>query len=459
MTEQARSVEAPPHLALTLVPITNIVVKPGRTRQSFNERQVENLACSIYSVGLINAIVLEDDTLNLSSGERRLRAITLLSECGLTFKHRGQEISPGFVPVIEHWADNDLERLQVEVDENLEREDLTWQERAIAEARLHELRVMQHGRYTPGIAGIDEDINISGWSYADTAAELSGDRRSRTGQPGKDIADSVSLADFMDDPLVANAKSKKDAVKIVKDIRKAQEREKRAAAILLNDLPHKLHKGSYLDAPIEPHSIDVFVIDPPYGRNMHKQKFGTNHKYDDSDEWWQEHIVGGLLPNRLTELASEKPGAHAYIFCDFLRFTDLLVQMEVAGWTCLRRPIIWDKGHIGSYGNYEYEPRHVYDCILHARRGDRPFILMDRDVIDDIEYIPERLDHPAGKPHDLYANLLRRSVNPGDTVADLMCGGGSIFPAAHSVKCIAHGVELSDEYYAMATLTLGDLRL
>jgi DNA modification methylase len=68
------------------------------------------------------------------------------------------------------------------------------------------------------------------------------------------------------------------------------------------------------------------------------------------------------------------------------------------------------------------------------------------------------LNHPAQKPVALYTDLLRRSCNPGDRVLDPFAGTGTIFPAAHSLKIFATGVEKNQSAYGIAVRRLKELK-
>jgi DNA modification methylase len=57
----------------------------------------------------------------------------------------------------------------------------------------------------------------------------------------------------------------------------------------------------------------------------------------------------------------------------------------------------------------------------------------------------------------LYEDLLKRSARPGDSVLDPFAGSGTIFPAAHSLKIKATGIELDPSAYGIAVKRLGEL--
>jgi site-specific DNA-methyltransferase (adenine-specific) len=68
------------------------------------------------------------------------------------------------------------------------------------------------------------------------------------------------------------------------------------------------------------------------------------------------------------------------------------------------------------------------------------------------------MSHGAQKPVAVIQNLLQRSVRPGDTVLDCFAGTGPIFPAAHTYKCKAVGLELNPEYFALSAKRLKEVK-
>jgi site-specific DNA-methyltransferase (adenine-specific) len=432
-------------------PIPSIVVPENRTRREFPESAIEELAESIYRWGLFNPVVVHYDG-TLSSGERRLRACTLLAECGLTFRHNGAEVPHGHIPTSLLDELDPIGRLEAEIDENLRRLDLTWQERVAAQARLHQLRQTIHGAHVPGISGLS--ASIPGWSITNSAAEL-------LGRPAKKnevaaLSRDLHLAEFLSDPMVAAAKNESEALKVVKELTKAKTRATRATEWKQTPTSHRLLNADARTADLPLSSFDCLILDPPYGRNLHKEKFDSlQHEYDDSDAAFEELLA--WLPARAFSLA--KPASHAYVFCDILNFTRLFVAFDLAGFVCHPRPLIWSKGTVGTFGDSDYSPRHCYDAILYLRKGDRKVTAMYRDVIDasEVSYTSGGRLHPAEKPVDLYLNLARRTCLPGDQILDLFCGSGTIFPTAQQLHLTATGVELSEKYYHISLERLNSL--
>jgi len=337
------------------------------------------------------------------------------------------------------------EKEEAELEENVIRKDLSWQEQARAQAALHNLRIKQHGEYSKQ----EQD----GWSVKKTAEEIVGHEPSGSAQ--KTVSDAIFLDNFLDDPLVANAPSKKEALKVIADLEKARERKQKADNWDPAQADHTCLQGDCYSIfstlvveesseKYEVPSFDCIIADPPYGRAMDKHTFANRHKYDDSREIFLKFI--NEFPVMARELT--KPQAHAYMFHDIRDFEKSMIAWEIGGWKVWPWPLIWDKGNVGSYGAADQGPRHVYDAILFANKGDRPCIMMQRDVINITQ--DTTLPHPAGKPIELYAELLKRSTEPGDYILDPMCGGGTIFPAASRLKLHATGIELDEKYYHMS---------
>lgn len=417
------------------IPVTEIVIPSNRQRIEFNGKNIQELAESIDDVGLLQAIVLRDDHKTLIAGERRSRAITLLNR---PYKHDGESIIAGSIPYVIASELSAMQLHKAELEENLRRVDLTWKERAKAIAELHRVRSVETGGTQ---------------TATDTAREIR-DKKNVTGNEITEVSAAILLEEWLDDPIVAVARDESEARKIIRDELKAREKRERLSEF--EDLPsrHQLRISSCYDTPPPDGTFDCIVTDPPYGINIHKKDtFDTDkHEYDDSDEAFAEVLA------RLPTLAYNacKADAHIFVFCDIRRFTELFVAFEVVGWTVWPRPVIWDKGNTGSFGGIQYGFRSCYDAILFARKGDKQVTAGYRDVIPITQ--PTNLPHPAGKPVDLYVNLLQRSCLPGDVVGDFFCGHGPIFPAAEKLYLTAWGWEKHDKYAQMAQTTLAQIK-
>ncbi len=424
------------------IQIQKVVVPEDRQRRDFDKETLKELTGSIASdIGLLQPIVLRNDQQTLVAGERRLRAV---SDIEGVYKHDGEDIANGFIPFVTVDELSATQLLEAELAENAIRVNLSWQERARAIAELHSFRVAQRGVY--------DRSSGEGQSIKATATEILG--REALGTPAADVADSILLAEFLDDPLVAAAPDIKTAKKAIREDLANRERLARAKVFDATGNKHRLILGSAYDVQLETGRYHTILTDPPYGIDAHKTDTfdADSHEYDDSLSAFRK--VAGWLPTHSFKLAAEQ--AHLYCFCDIRRFTELFVEFELSGWDVWPRPIIWDKGNTGSYGDIEHGPRSCYEAILFANKGRRRVTAGYRDVINITQKTNSK--HPAGKPVELYAELLKRSALPGDHVIDFFAGSGPIFPAAEEQKVFATGIELNEKYHAMCVERLEEIK-
>jgi DNA modification methylase/ParB-like chromosome segregation protein Spo0J len=445
-----------------------IQISPDRQRQEFEAQALEELKSSIEDRGLMHAPVVRDTPAGpvLVAGERRLRAISDLFALGSSFLYNGVRYTET-IPTVSLGELSPLDAEEAELDENLKRKDLTWQELANAHARLHKLRVEQVNAKAMMDAKPGEPVTPAvPHTIADTAKEVMG---SSEGWNQDVIRKEVIVSKHLDKPEVAKAKTLDEAWKILKRSEKAEENRMLAAKVgaTFTAEAHRLFKGHCLkvmqDLFEKDERFDVILTDPPYG--MGADTFGDggkdlpSHQYNDSHEAWQE-LMGGneAYPTGWAKwsYAITKSEAHAYVFCDIDRFHELKEYMEKAGWYVFRTPLIDYKTDSGRVPLPDRGPRRQWEMILYAIKGNKPVTHIYPDVIPC--QADPNMTHGAQKPVALYANLLKRSVKPGDLVLDTFAGSGTIFPAAHSLQCTATGIEQEAEYYGMCLSRLKALK-
>ena len=431
------------------ISISAIKIAANRQRRVFNEANLRELGESISNLGLFHPLVLrvEGEDYVLVSGERRLRAMTDLHALEVPFSYDSEPVPLNAVPYVSLSDVSELEAEEAEYDENMRRTDLSWQEKATAAARLQSLRSRQAiaaGLPAPTVATLSMEIRGSaeGVNHETTRRE-------------------IILAQHLDNPLVAKAKTSEEAFKILRKEETATKHRELGATVgrtFTADIHTVLNEDSLswmAQCPAE--SFDVILTDPPYG--MGADEFGDSggvaagaHGYTDDYETFMRAA---------TALAFEgyriaKPQAHAYIFCDPDKFSQLKALMTEAGWTVFRTPLIWYKKSGMRAPWPELGPQRKYETILYAIKGKRPILKMAGDVLD---FPPDaNLGHAAQKPVALFQELLSRSALPGNTVLDPFCGSGPVFAAAHALKCRATGIEMDTASYGIAVQRIESLR-
>lgn len=435
---------------LHILDIHDLHIPDNRQRREFKAEEVTKLADSISQNGLIQPLVIrldDQDQYVLVAGERRLRAMIYVWNFGQSVRCGTEWFSEGQLPCIFQGEMDPIDAFEMELEENIRRTDLTWQEKAAATSQLYELRRLQaekRGDSPPTVSEIALEIrgSNSGGAFDDTRKEL-------------------LVSRHLNDPDVARAKSTDEGFKILK---RKEERQRNASVAeqigrtFTADIHQVLHGDCLEIMPTLPNeSFDVILTDPPYGIDADQYgdsggRTGGSHKYDDSFDTWSSLMK--VLAGESFRLA--KPQAHLYIFCDIDNFIFLRSYISAAGWTPFRTPIIWYNPTAMRAPWPEHGPQRKYQLCLYAMKGDRHVLQVLPDLITHQSDF--NLGHQAQKPVDLYKDLLRRSVRAGDTILDPFCGSGPVFPAAHSFKCKAIGIELDSSAYGIAVQRIQSLK-
>lgn len=427
------------------IQLTSIKIGEDRQRKDFDAEKLTELSKSIQTVGLLHPIILrsESDT-TLVAGERRLRAIKRLYGLGASFTFDGAPVTHDEIPYTTLGELSEDQYAEVELVENVQREDLTWQEYAVAVDKLHTLRCRQNPEQKP------QDT-------ANEIRELEG-KAPRPSAATDLVRDNTLLAQALTDPDIAKAKTKKEALKLLKK-KKTQEMFNALAKSGSNAEStgahgHTLLRGDARELlrQMPPNSIDCIITDPPYGINA--QSFGDQadgvHDYDDTPEYFRDLM--SVLSEESYRIA--KHTAHLYLFHDARYFDELRKTFQEAGWYVWKTPIIWYK-HGGMLPRPEHGPRRTYESILFASKNERRTVQVKNDCIVHVPK-PARPRHAAEKPAELYVDLLERTCRPGDSILDPFAGCGPIFPAANHLQLTATGFNLSEDDYALALTRLSE---
>lgn len=438
---------------MRFIKLSEIVIRPDRQRQEFDPQALQDLVASIETMGVLHPPVLRSEAGEwvLVAGERRLKAMSQIWELGGSFRCDNEEVPEGHIPFSNLGELSLLDAEEAELDENLKRKDLTWQEHAAAVARLHKLRGAQRVETNKTVPVAEQ---VPAQTYADTALELLG--KSDGGYQDQ-VRKEILVSKHLDNPAVAKAKSADEAFKILKkqeESAKNVELARTVGASFNADLHTLLNinclefMATCADGP-EEKKFDVILTDPPYGMGADQfgdangRLAGIEHRYDDSPEAWRDLMgLWTVLSYRVA-----KAQAHAYVFCDIDMFHELKAMMQKAGWYVFRTPFINHKMNSGRVPLPDQGPRRQYEIILYAIKGKKQTTHIYPDVISTSA--DENFSHGAQKPVALYQNLLQRSARPGDRVLDTFAGSGTIFEAANGFKCSATGTELNPEYYGM----------
>ncbi len=421
------------------VHIQNILVEEQdastkRARKLFGS--IDRLAISIQNHGLLHPIVVakhEDGVhdYKLVAGERRLRACMLN---GWTE-----------IPATKLGPLSDIQSKEAELEENLQRLDLSWPEKIEALRQLDELKRRIHGGATQGSQG-------SEWGLQDTADSL--------GMSLGAVGEDVKLArDLKDNPRLIKRVCnlpKSSARKIVKQEKKAELLRKQIENKKLT-ISADLRLGNCVDLANElaDESIELLITDPPFGlpeivnvgthgSMMYNKLESTNV----STEGTMTETYKQLIPTLFNKMV---PGAHFYIFFGMGWYCRLCKMLRSAGFVVDDLPLIWHKKRT-SMMQKDVHYMSSYEAVLFGHKPPQCRVIRKPipNVISISAIAPAVRVHLLQKPLELLNIFIDNSSNPGETVLDPFAGSGSTIVAARKLERCAIGFEISENNYLSA---------
>lgn len=421
-----------------LVPVQSIFID-RENRQRRELEGIEELAESIRVNGLINPIVITREHV-LVAGERRLTAHQHL----------------GFDTIAVQYAE-DLTEIQlhlIELEENIRRIDLSWQDHVNAVARFHSLKEQQ------------AEESGETWSQEKTADELGSSRSV--------VARQLLVKKIMDEGVKEVVEAPQFSV-AANFAQRMQERKKTAA---LRDLaietkaPTALppaesgrieHNGEEL-APIQPryaeilntnfmtwaeqvqqHPYNLIHCDFPYGINAGDTKGQSGAKsfggYADTADIYFE-LLGTLIKYQDRFIS---PSAHMIFWFSMKYYQQTVEMLREAGWRVDDFPLIWHRSdNSGILPDAQRGPRRTYETALFCSRGDRKVV---KAVANSIGAVTTKEFHMSEKPTPVLEHFFRMVVDESTLLLDPTCGSGNAVKVAEAMGANwATGLELNPEF-------------
>lgn len=399
--------------------ISSIIIdRPNRQRRVLPD--ITDLKDSIRRLGLIHPIVIDSEN-RLVAGECRLTACTELGWTHINTQSV-EDLSPAALA-------------EIELEENIKRNDLPWEDQCRAVKQYHELR----------------SANETEWSSEKTAEALGITRR----HTDRLLAVSRALAEG--NKLVAAAPRLSTAIGIVQraESRKADaELESIGATSGPKDEPESpiecadfLQWTTTYDGP----KFNFIHCDFPYGINADKFRQGaaaTHGGYTDSeDHYW--NLCAALAAN-LDRIA--QPSCHFMFWYSmhyhqqtidfFTKHTDIEFDPF---------PLIWMKSdNVGILPDPQRGPRRIYETCLFGSRGDRKIV---RPAANAVSHPSERTSHMSIKPQTMLSSFFRMFVDESTAFLDPTCGSGSSVRAAMAGGArLVRGLEVNPEFAKQAKI-------
>lgn len=441
--------------SIELVAIDSILIE-NRQRKNRSESAIADLAGSIYRRSLVQPIVLQENTNKLLVGEGRILAFNKLRKdgalCAFPEYKNWTHIPARFAS--ETLSPADL--MAIELEENIHRENMRWQDVAVAVESFHSLMQKQNPT----------------WTQDKTAEALNLHRTT--------ISRIISIIPHMADPQIAESSSLRSASELLSRKRDKQVQHELTKALAVEVKPKiqgtagsaaaVLHTPSPIELPPEssillqsfldwiPDRRFNFVhCDFPYGVNYGdgtRQSSAQMTDYEDTPE------VFWALTQHLAKLLPELLMPNSWIFFWFsMNYYSELVEF----WSHQPRisvepfPYIWVKScNSGMVPDPARAGRRTYETALVLRYGDPKII---SPVAMHYSCPKGQTIHPSEKPEPMLRHFFRQFMDEYTIMLDPTCGSASSLRAAESLKAEVLGLEISPEFRTDACTALRKFRI
>ena len=368
-----------------------------RVRQEYDG--IDKLAESIRKYGLLHPLIVDEDN-TLIAGGRRLRALEKLKWKDVPVIRRN-ELTPDM-------------KLEMELEENLQRRDLTWQEQLLAKKRLFDLRARLYGK---SVIEFAEEI---GESAGKASQDLRLAEKLEAGDEELWKFDKKTKAMLFD-----KTREQKKMYAALSTIMESKEDDK--VLLLYGDAREMMQEV--------PDGIACMVTDIPFGVSYQGGNWNDN---------WAD--VSPILLEVLSQ-AFEKmlPDSHAYICFGMSRYSDTRELLQRVGFKVNPLPIIVQhRKSTGALLGWDM----AYSPWFFCKKGNR---LLNKGVTLE-NFIPvQGLDlvswHPTAKPIRPILQFLRASTLPGEMVLDPFAGSGATGVACKSLDRVFIGIEKDPLYF------------
>lgn len=444
-------------MQLLKLPLSSIVIG-DRFRKRYDK--VEDLAESLETLGQIHPPLItpnESGGYDLVAGGRRMTAFNLL----------------GWTEALFCVADTltEDERRELELEENLQREDMTWQEKVIAVAEIHRLKTKHSA-----LAG-------EGWGYRQTGQML--------GLALGKVQYSVRIAaelKAVPDGDVAKADSLNDALRII-DRRKENELlaelARRTTLTLpvavtnLNPSPTTVHiegeegdANTVKDFVVELSSMvhnlkiedalpklgdacfDHIITDPPYGidmdmldqQNPHGGMVSVDAVREEHDVKYNEELFAFMLPHFFRVI---KPGGFLCMWCDVMQWQRLYDLSTSTGFKVQRWPIVWHKSHacMNQAAQYNFTKNHELVMVCRKQGAVLTKACATSVIVASNDADKQRFGHPFVKPFGVWEFLLAHTSIQGQLIYEPFAGVGSGVLAALRMGRRVFATERNTEHF------------
>jgi DNA modification methylase len=421
----------------------NLIDVSDRAREDLGDLQELIRSIRDPKKGLIQPLAVEDTKngrYKLLAGGRRFEACKAIDMVRVPVRIYDEPLS-------------EAEQLSIELEENLNRKDLTFQEEVNLKRRIHNQQVAIHG---PKVQGARTDLGqtLVGHSLHDTAVLFKEDVQS--------VRRDIKLAEAMDqfpDLGWDKCKNKAEAMKLMnrteEEIIRA-ELAKRATGTLSKDkqrLAEKYIVGDFFEKVkgIPDGVIDLVEVDPPFGISLPSIK---DNRLENIKSWYNEipaNEYASFVDRLIAECWRVMNDRSWLIFWFgpepwFETVFSILVRHGFEGRRLTGKWVKTNSPH--QVHNPRIHLANASEEFFYMRKGDASISLkkQGRSNIFEFPVVPsQRKIHPTEKPILLMKEILETFAYPGARVLVPFAGSGNTLVAAISLQMDPIGYDLARE--------------
>lgn len=393
----------------------------GDQRRAVVPADIEAIAASIAKRGLIHPIVLTREHV-LVAGKTRLLAHRHLGLTHITYQYEDTL--------------DEIEHKEIELEENVKRKDLPWQDNCDAVLQLHELYRARDAAWTA-----KQTAKELGFSEVTVGQYIAVAQKLKEGDVRVSAAKEFSVARGITSRINQRKAADQISLLTLDDSPAAPEVTKDSAPILNVDFLTWVE--GYKGQP-----FNLIHCDFPYGIGADKFDQGSGDafgSYEDTPEtYWQ--LVQGLCNNKDKLLGSS---GHVIFWFSMRYYTETLAALKEHFWVD-PYPLVWHKSdNKGTLPDPERGPRRVYEVAYLCSYGDRKILSA---VANTFSGPTQRTaEHMSEKSQDMLQHFFRMCVDEGTRMLDPTCGSGSALRAADRLGAgSVLGLEMNKDFAANA---------
>ncbi len=370
----------------------------------------------------------------LLAGKRRYTALKSLNTAIILVRmygHEGDILTPSRIR-------------QIELDENTEREDMTWAEQVNLTVQIRDHLEEEHGKSLAG------SPVTKGARLEDIGEVLKKSKMS--------VSRDIKLAEAIKtNPKIAKAKTKKDALRILQmqELKRVEAEMVKRRQVLdaeytskLDNLLNRYIVGDSLEElkKLSDNSFYFAELDPPFAINMAEDKKTRPNLAEFPD--WTVSFYQEYMPKVCTELyrvmRTDSWGIIWFGFDSKAGYTFILLALQSAGFTVDAIPLIWEKGS-GHGSDLVHRFPSTYEGFLYFRKGSPPLATQGRPRV--FQYPAVRTDriHETEKPIELYKEIIRTFCTTWSDNLSVFAGSGTFMEASLEMGREVIGFDISQE--------------